>query len=357
MLSTPYVKVEGSVLRSNISRMQAWVTENGQVLRPHIKTHRSVEIAKMQIQAGAVGITCSKLGEAEVMAAAGIDNILIAYSLVGEDKMARLLEVMRSTNVTVACDNEISARQLHEVGLRLGRPVPVLVEILTPIKRGGVSAEKLVGFVKFLKELSGLSFAGILAYSGLNPREAPDNGLAIMAQEEDALLRKCVQLLKDANIDVPTVSGGSTVISKRADLMQCATESRAGNYVFGDMHYVQLGAVREEACALTVRATVVSTPERGLATLDSGSKMLSSDHNETGFGKIRQYPDACIYKLNEEHAYVRYDAEKYDLHVGEQVDIIPYHSCVVANLVDKMFLFEDGTYVRPITVDARGRSY
>lgn len=357
MLSTPYVKIEKSTLENNIARMQSWVTENGQVLRPHIKTHRSVEIAKMQLAAGAVGITCAKLGEAEVMAAAGIRNILIAYSLVGADKMLRLKRLMEQAEVAVTCDNMVSAEQLNQVGLELGRPVPVLVEIMTHIKRGGVSEEALEAFVKALNGLPGLEFRGIMAYSGLNPNSDPDNGLRSMSEEEIRLLCRCRDRLERAGVKVEVVSGGSTVISRRADVMKGLTESRAGNYVFGDIHYARLGAVKESDCALTVRATVVSTPERGLATLDCGSKILSSDHDSCGFGKIRQYPEATIYKLNEEHGYVRYDPEQYHLHVGEEVDVIPYHSCVVANLVDRIFLFSGENYIRSISVDARGKSY
>lgn len=357
MLSTPYVKIEERKLTGNIARMQNWVRQNGQALRPHIKTHRCVEIAKMQLAAGAAGITCSKLGEAEVMAAAGIDNILIACSLVGEDKMLRLSELIKKAAVTVTCDNALSAAQLNEVGLRSGRPVPVLAELLTHIKRGGVGEDALVPFVRRLCSLPGLCFAGIFAYSGLDPTSDPDHGLLHMSEQEARLLGTCKARLEEAGIPVKVVSGGSTVVSCRADVMGVLTESRAGNYVFGDIHYAQLGAVTEDTCALTVRATVVSTPEPGLATLDCGSKILSSDHGETGFGLIRQCPGAVIYKLNEEHGYVRYDPSRYDVRVGDQVDVIPYHSCVVANLVDKMFLFDGEKYLRSLTVDARGKSY
>ncbi len=357
MLSTPYVKIEKSKLERNIAHMQNWARENGQFLRPHIKTHRCVEIAKMQLMAGATGITCSKLGEAEVMAAAGINDILIAYSLVGDDKMRRLGALMEKAAVTVTCDNAVSAEQLNEVGLELGRPIPVLVEILTHIKRGGVGQRELVPFVRRLQALPGLRFSGIFAYSGLDPTSEPDHGLLHMSEQEAELLRSCKARLEAAGITVDVVSGGSTVVSRRADVMDVLTESRAGNYVFGDLHYAQLGAVSEDDCALTVRATVIGTPEAGLATLDCGSKVLSSDHGECGFGRIRQHPGAVIYKLNEEHGYVRYDPAQGQLRVGGEVDVIPYHSCVVANLVDKMFLFDGNEYVRSLTVDARGKSY
>lgn len=356
MLSTPYVKIDLDKLNHNIHAMQEWVTGNGQVLRPHIKTHRTVAIAKMQLAAGAIGITCSKLGEAEVMADAGIDNILVAYSLVGEDKMLRLEALMRKATVTVTCDNMVSAAQLSRVGERAGRQVPVLAEVLTHIKRGGVAPEKLVDFVRQLQALPGLYFKGIFAYSGINSTFT-DEPLRRMSEEENELIKNCTQMLKDAGIPVEVTSGGSTVISNRADVMDAVSESRAGNYVFGDIHYSQLGAVREEDCAFTVRATVVSTPAEGCATLDCGSKILSSDHNETGFGKIKQYPNASIVKLNEEHGYVRFDPKDYTLHVGEEVDVIPYHSCVVSNLVDRMFIFKDDELVESIPVDARGKSY
>lgn len=357
MLSTPYVRLDQARLEHNIAWMQRWTAQCGQRLRPHIKTHRSTQIAKLQLAAGAVGITCSKLGEAEVMADAGIDDILIAYSLVGEDKMLRLRALMEKARITVTCDNKLSATQLNQVGLKAGRPVPVLAEVLTHIKRGGVAPERIVEFAGHLSSLPGLRFAGLFAYSGIHPSGEPDHGLRAMSLEEDALLRRCKQALEAAGIAVPLVSGGSTVISRRADVMTALDESRAGNYVFGDLHYAQLGAVEEADCALTVRATVISTPEPGLATLDCGSKILSSDHNDTGFGKIRQHPQAVIWKLNEEHGYVRFDSAQCSMEVGEEVDVIPYHSCVVANLVDTLFLFNGENYVRPIPVDARGRSY
>ncbi len=187
MLSTPYVKIDLDKLNHNIHAMQEWVTGNGQVLRPHIKTHRTVAIAKMQLAAGAIGITCSKLGEAEVMADAGIDNILVAYSLVGEDKMLRLEALMRKATVTVTCDNMVSAAQLSRVGERAGRQVPVLAEVLTHIKRGGVAPEKLVDFVRQLQALPGLYFKGIFAYSGINSTFT-DEPLRRMSEEENELI-------------------------------------------------------------------------------------------------------------------------------------------------------------------------
>ena len=165
IISTPYVKIDLNAVEKNIAVMQRIVSDSGQRLRPHIKTHRSIELAHMQMRAGACGICCAKLGEAEVMAAGGIQDILITGTLVGSSKMQRLSRLLNCANVIVCCDNEVSAKQLSEVGVAAGRRIPVLVELLTHIKRGGVSQDSLLEFVKLIEQLPGLVFTGLMAYT------------------------------------------------------------------------------------------------------------------------------------------------------------------------------------------------
>jgi len=358
-ISTPYVWVDLDVMEKNINKMTSDLKKHKVKHRPHIKTHKSIEIARMQLKAGAIGITCAKISEAKVMAEAGIKDILIAYSIVGEDKIKRLGNLLDIADIKTTVDNIDTAKQLSELALSKGKKLKIYIEVETPLKRGGVRIGKdLVDFTRNLCNLDGILFEGLFGYYGLDPNLKTLEDIQTHAKKEVDNLVKAKFLLENNGFKVKYLSGGSSVTSVCPKELEQLTESRAGNYVFFDLNYVKFGAASLENCALKVKSTIISKPEPNYFTADAGSKTLGSDTKENmGFGYIVNHPGAKIYKLNEEHAFVRYDSSKEKFKVGQIIEIIPNHSCILPNLCDYIFAFRKGRFERKIRIDARGKNY
>ncbi len=355
-LSTPYAWIDLDVMEQNIASMTQALNAQGIRHRPHIKTHKSLEIARMQLAAGASGITCSRVAEAMVMASGGIGDIFLAYTLVGEPVLSRFGELLRLAEVSTVVDSAVTAKGLSALGESLGRRIPVFLEVLSHAKRGGVEGAALTDLARQVSALPGLKLAGICSFTGLWPDVDCAEKARRFARHEAAFMGEARRLLESQGFPVALVSAGSSITCKFPEELAGIDEGRAGTYVFNDMHYTDTGAATLRECALFVRATVISLPGPGLATLDAGSKVLSSDQFGKGFGYIPGLAGAVIYKLNEEHAYVRYDPAQ-TLSVGDRLDIIPNHACTVANLTDRLFAFRKGEFKREISVDARGKSY
>lgn len=358
-ISTPYPWLDLDIVEHNIRSMIKELEQAGVKHRPHIKTHKSIELARLQLSMGAEGITCAKLSEAAVMAKAGIKDILVAYPLVGEDKMNRLGKLLELCCITVTTDNVVNAKQLNQLGEKTGKKIPVLIEIGAQNQRGGFfNDQDLLDFAKKVSQLPWIQMKGIFTYVGLKPTLAGKKELEEFAKEEANLMGNSKKVLEKSGYSVEVVSGGSSATSLYACHHGIITESRAGNYLFNDMNSVHLGAAGLESCGLKVRTTVVSIPRDGMATIDAGSKSLSSDTKPgQGYGYVMGYPGIEIYKLNEEHGYLRFDSNQYDLHVGQELDIIPNHACVIGNLHDYYFAFRGDVFERMIRVDARGKNY
>jgi len=359
LLSTPFVWVDLDIMEKNISEMITSLKKHGLKHRPHIKAHKSIEIAKMQLEAGASGITCAKISEANVMAKAGIKDIFIAYSIIGQDKIDRLDKLMDIADIKVTVDNMVAAKQLSELGVRKNKKVKVYIEIATWIKRGGVDyGEDLVDFAKELLKLKGISIEGLFGYVGVRPFLKTKEQIKEFAKEEAVNLVKAKELLVVNGIEIKYLSGGGSITSVCPEELAFLTESRAGNYIFYDLNSVYLGAASIEQCALRVKATVITIPEAGYATIDAGSKTLSSDTKENrGFGHIVDYPNAKIYKLNEEHGFIKYNPSQDNFEIGQVIDIIPNHSCVLPNMCNYIFGFREGNFERRIRIDARGKCF
>ncbi len=309
-----------------------------------MKTHKCVEIARRQLDGGAVGLTCQKLGEAEVMADAGLDDLLIPYNLVGETKLERLQALLRRVAVSVSIDDERLLDGLSGSASEAGRELPVLVECDTGLGRVGVqSPEAAVALAGEIARRTGLRFEGFLTYPSL-PGVVQFLAAAVAGAEA-------------AGLEVRSVSGGGTPTMWQCEGLRSAlTEYRVGTYAFHDRSSVAAGAAALDDVAMTVRATVVSTPTPTRAILDAGSKALSFDPGpDRGHGLILEAPGSTIVTLNEEHAYV--DVAPGDtLELGRQVRVVPNHTCVVSNLFDEFLVESRGEIVDRWTIDARGRS-
>lgn len=360
MLSTPYVYVDVNKLDKNIETMESRLSNVGIDHWPHIKTHKSIEIACKQLKAGAKGITCAKLSEAEVFVNAGFENIFIAYPIVGEDKLNRLQELAKKINIRTIADSLVVAEGLSKVGEAVGNKIEILIEIDGGTHRGGVQpGEATLELAQQVSKLPGIEFKGIFTYVGQIYGLATEEEVKQETRREAQLLLENKELLNTNGIGVEIMSGGSTLSSYHAEELKGITESRAGNYVFGDMNAVAHDIYTPEECALRVRVSIVSITLPGHATIDAGTKALTSDLSAAGntFGYIIGKPDVEIVKLNEEHGYLKYDPEKHHFQIGDQIEIVPNHCCVIPNLNESVHAFKNGEYKGKINIDAKGKNY
>jgi D-serine deaminase-like pyridoxal phosphate-dependent protein len=345
-LDTPAVTIFLDRVEGNIRRVQALVAGHGMANRPHIKTHKIPAIGKMQVAAGAVGITCQKLGEVEVFADAEVaDDILLTFNIVGEQKTDRLMELSaRVKRLAVVADNEVVVRGLSEAGRRHGRDVPLLIECDVGFGRNGVqSPEAALSLARYAMNMPRIRFEGLMTY--------PTRGAKAVE-----FLNRSLDLFRKEGIPVPVVSGGGTpAVLDLADFPM-VTEHRPGTYVYNDMMMVTAGAATFDDCALQVRATVVSRPTEERAIIDAGSKVLTREqYTIKDFGRVVEYPEAVVANLSEEHGMLDFSRSEAKPKVGEVISIIPNHACVVSNMVDEVYGVR-GDEVEVIwPVAARGR--
>lgn len=344
---TPALVIDMDRVERNIARIQAACEAAGVANRPHIKTHKSPMLARMQIAAGARGITCQKLGEAEVMAEAGIDDILISYNLLGDEKMARLGALQAKANVTVVADNSVVVAGLPKAAAQSGREVRVAVECDTGRKRAGVETPaEAIALARAIAATKGLSFAGFMLY----PTES--GWLEAQKFYDEALAG-----VRAAGLEPTIVSTGGSPNMKNVGKLKGATEHRPGTYIYNDRMQVAAGVAGWDDCALTVYATVVSRagPDRGI--LDAGSKTLTSDTGGglDGHGLILEHPEAKIARFAEEHGFLDLARSNTRPSVGDVVRIVPNHVCVVVNMVDEVVMVRGDEIIGTLPVAARGR--
>ncbi len=343
---TPAVVIDLDVVERNIAHVQALCDAAGVANRPHIKTHKSPVIASMQREAGARGITCQKIGEAEIMADGGHDDILISYNILGEQKLGRLGALLSRVRVTVAADNPTVVAGLPQAAAIAGRDLDVVVECDTGRKRAGVTTPgEAIALAKDIASRPGLSFAGFMLYP-------PETAMA----ETQAFLDAANAGIREAGLEARIVSSGGTPNLPNLGKIKGVTEHRAGTSVFNDRMMLAAGVATLADCALTVYASVVSRAEADRGILDSGSKTLTSDTGGLeGHGLILEHPQAKIARFAEEHGFLDLSACNDRPKVGDIVRIVPNHVCVVVNMVDRLITVRDGEIVGELPVAARGR--
>jgi D-serine deaminase-like pyridoxal phosphate-dependent protein len=356
-LDTPALVVDLDILETNLREMAAYCAGHGLSLRPHIKTHKIPAIAQMQVTSGAHGITVAKLGEAEVMARAGIKDILIAYPIVGTAKLARLTALAGMIRVTAATDSLEVAREIGRAAKAAGVTIRLLAEYDAGLRRCGVqSPEGLATLATEMSRLPGIEFAGLLFFPG-HIRVPPSEQQPIL-QVIDARLRTAQDKLFRWGIELKTVSGGSTPTAYQSHLMKTVTEIRPGTYVFNDLNTVSGGAAEISRCALTVHVTVVSTAVEGRAVIDGGSKTFSSDRlrggEAPGFGYCVDLPGLVLETMSEEHGHLNIEAAGRPLRIGERLRFIPNHVCTALNLHNEVWGARKGEVVERWDIQARG---
>jgi D-serine deaminase-like pyridoxal phosphate-dependent protein len=354
-LPTPAVLVDLDVLERNVARMQERARQAGVKLRPHAKTHKSPEVGRMQLAAGARGLTLAKTSEAEVFADLGFDDIFLGYPIVGADKARRLLALADRIRIAAGVDSVEGAQSLGGVFHAAGRRLPVLLKIDCGFHRVGVAPEKAVALALRLAELPGLELAGVFTHAGQGYGGRTPEEVASIGREEGRLVGETAEALRAAGLPVGEVSLGSTPTVGAAMAGRGVTECRPGTYVYNDRSQVALGSCLPEDCAMTVLATVVSAPASDRAVVDSGSKTLSTDPmrpTPDGYGIVvgRQ---TRVARVSEEHGVLAV-APGESFRVGERVRILPNHACAVSNLHDRLSAVRGERVEGRITVAARG---
>ena len=346
-LDTPAVLIDLDRAEANLRKAQDAADKAGIALRPHIKTHKLPYFARRQVELGAVGITVQKLGEAEVMADAGLTDLLLTFNIIGAAKLRRLKALHGRVTIRTVADSADTVAGLAETFTDPARPLGVFVECDTGMGRCGVqSPEAAVALARAIIAAPGLAFAGLMTYPA-----------AGKYHEAAQWLTNARTVFSAADIDLPAITtGGTPDIWHMDEAARVATEYRPGTYIYMDRSQVAAGAATYDDCALTVLATVVSRPTENRAIIDAGSKALTSDLlGLVGHGHVVEYPDAKVTGLSEEHGTLDVSACAHKPKIGDVIRIIPNHCCPVTNLFDTVNLIRDGELVETMAVAARGR--
>ena len=351
-IDTPALVIDMEVMEDNISRMAGYFKGIDANLRPHIKTHKCPIIAHKQLAAGASGITCSKLGEAEVMIQAGIKNILIANEIVGTRKIRRLMDLARQADITVAVDDAGNIEDLSEAARVAGVQLSVLVDVNVGMNRCGVEPGKpALELAKKVEASGGLSFKGLMGYEGHVVSVASTEERSQKARESMKLLIETKDLIERSGLAVHVVSSGGSGTYNISGPYPGVTEIQAGSYIFMDAHYQETGI--EFNCALTLLATIVSLHLPDRIITDAGIKAISADF---GFPQVKGMKELEVIGLNEEHGKIRTTTGKSSLKIGDKIELVPSHGCTTINLHDRYYAVRKGKVEAVFPILARGKS-
>jgi D-serine deaminase-like pyridoxal phosphate-dependent protein len=346
-LDTPTLTIDLDALAENLDRYQRYYTEHGIGLRPHIKTHKTLAIAAMQMAKGAIGLTCQKIGEAEVMVSGGLAvDILVPYNIIGKQKLDRLTALATQTRLTVAADSAYTVRGLADAAAKAGVTVGVIVEVECGMNRTGVQTpQEALELAKMIDKSKGLELRGFMGYP--TPPESRE------------IIQETVALFDRAGLSREMVSGGGTRYATEAHLIPELTEYRIGEYPTGGEGHLRAGRHTVEQCALRVQATVISKPTADRVILDAGSKTMSASTYQAphgpSMGYIVEYPDARFYSSSEEHGHVDVSACAKKPEIGERVQVLPVHPCPCVNEHEEMVAVRKGKVEAVWPIYARGK--
>lgn len=352
-LDTPALIIDLDVLDRNIKKMAEFFEPLEANLRPHTKTHKCPIIAKKQIEAGAIGITCAKLGEAEVMVNNGIKDVLIANEIVGRKKIERLVDLAKKAKITVAVDSFENVDEISEYASKEGVSIGVLVEVNVGMNRCGV--EPGLQALKLAKRMmikSGIEFKGLMGYEGH----------AVMIEnfeERKKVVEKAMKLLIDTKnlvesegIKVEVVSAGGTGTYNITGKYEGVTEVQAGSYVFMDTTYRKV--VKEFDNSLTVLTTVISKPTKQRLIVDAGLKAMPKEEHRNILPEAK-IDGLELYALAEEHGYLRVGEKAKDVKIGDKIEFIVAHCCTTVNLHDNYYIVKDDKVVDTWKIEGRGK--
>ena len=358
-LDTPALLIDLDKMEANIQTMADYFSTVNAMLRPHVKTHKTPIIAHKQIAAGAIGVTCAKLGEAEAVIHAGVRDVLIANQIVGSHKIARPINLAKHSEIMVAVDNPQNVQAISEAAVAKGATVRMLIEVNIGMNRCGVEPGKpTLELANQIRQSPNLKFEGLMGYEG-HTVARPD------LKERDAAARKAIQHLIDAKhylekhgVEVSIMSGGGTGTFNITGSIPEMTEVQAGSYVFIDSTYRNVEGVGEHFdCSLSVLATVVSRPDPHRIIVDTGLKVLAK---EFGIPQPIGITGVEMTGLSEEHGTLKTVGQVSDTNVsltpGDKLEILPTHCCTTVNLHDRYYGIRNGIVESVWDIAARGKS-
>ncbi|MEI6856329.1 alanine racemase [Psychrilyobacter sp.] len=359
-LTTPCFLLNLDILERNIKKFQRLANANKTQLWPMLKTHKSTEITRMQVEAGAAGVLTGTIDEAEaVVEKVGVKKVMLAYPVLGKANIKRIIQLKKKAEVYIALDGEEGAREISQV--LDSDEINYLLILDSGLGRFGVKADKVVPTIKMIDSYKNLKFSGICTHTGQVYGVSGKDKVDSIIEIELNSTKTAVENLKKSDYKCDIVATGTTPTFYEAIKAPHITVSRPGNYVFCDAIQVALGAATVEECSLTVMSTIVSHPTDDLFILDCGSKCLGLDkgaHGSSlveGFGIVKDHPELMITGLSEEVAKVKINGQT-NLKIGSKIEIIPNHSCSAANMTSYMIGYRDEKIERLIEVDIRGNS-
>ena len=356
-LDTPCLVVDLDRMDRNIQCWQAAVDATGARLRPHVKTHKVPALAHIQLKAGAAGITVAKLGEAEVFAAHGCDDIFVAYPVIGLQKWRRAAELARTITLIVGVESEVGARGLSAAAVAAGSTVRVRVEVDLGLARSGVQPADLAALASLVHDLQGIELDGIFTFRSTGYAGAGERTIAEIGREEGERMAALAEELRTAGLPIRSVSAGSTPTALEAARMLGITEVRPGTYIFGDYMLAGRGVIPYADVALSILCTVVSRPSAGTATIDGGSKTFCGDSIPRGplqgYARAAEM-EAYVERMSEEHGVVRLPPGA-DPRVGDRLAFYPIHVCTAVNLADELIGIRGGRVEQVWPILARGK--
>jgi D-serine deaminase-like pyridoxal phosphate-dependent protein len=355
-VETPAVLINLDAVDANIEAMAALASAAGVNLRPHAKTHKMPQIAHLQMRAGSTGVTVAKLGEAEVMAAAGIRDLFVAYPIVGNTKLERLCRLAIDGTVRTAADSWTVVEGISQAASRRGLRIKVLLEVDLGFGRCGLQTPaQTIELAERSSRLRGVEICGLMGFAGQSYAARSMKELAAIGRDEGLRLVEIASQLQERGIGGSEVSVGSTPTSRYAAQVPGVTEIRPGTYVFSDRTQAHLGWGGLDDCALTVLTTVVSRPKPTRAIIDVGTKGLTSDLAPLpGFGAVVGHPKISVSSLTEEHGILSV-LSKEDLDIGDRLEIIPNHACGALNMFDSAYVLRSGHVIDQWEIAARGK--
>ena len=361
-LETPCIVIDVAQAKRNIEAMQRACDKRGVALRPHVKTHKIVRFARMQVEAGASGITCCKVSEAEVMADGGLRDIFIAYPMVGAFRARRAIALSRRVDrLILAVDSSEGAKALDEAAREAGVTLEVRLEVDTGAKRTGAARAKAAALAREIAEQrKNLRLTGIYTFKSLILNDAPTRDNAAAGAEEGRLMAEAAESIRAAGVDIRDISAGSTPTGLTVADTGLVTEIRPGTYIFKDVMLTKENAGTLDEVAAHMFATVVSVPEGKYAVIDGGTKTYPMDitpmkppENYPGYAYVVGREDLHLLRMNEEHGMITCDGPEIGLSVGQKIELLPIHVCPAINMQNEVYLLENGELTRQ-RVDARG---
>lgn len=360
-IDTPSLLIDYDIMLANLKFMQSKADKFKVKLRPHTKTHKMPELARLQMELGASGITVAKVGEAEVMVKNGINDIFIANEIVGRTKLERLRKLNETAEVRIGVDNFYQVDRLTEVFQTAEKPIGVLIELEVGENRSGViNEEQLSALAKHIKNSPKVELKGIFSHEGHTYKAKDREDCLRLARESQEKTLGAAKLLRSLGIIVETVSIGATPSLMQADIIEGITEIRPGTYIFMDAGQ---GAALEDysRCAASVLATVISKPTSERVVLDAGAKSLTSQNRiggicaTTGFGLVKASGGVRLSGLFDEHGLINDAVFSKTIEVGDKIEVVPNHICPACNLYDTALLVSKGRLFKEIPISGRGK--